>query len=226
MNGIEKIYDIIHQDKNYKKESEILVNLIKKEIKKDQIELLDVGCGTGNHLFFFQNYFKCNGVEINEKLVKISNSKKLEVELGDMKKFNLNKKFDVITCLFGSIGYLNNCDELHQTLINFKNHINLNGIIIIEPWLFLEQYAPGTRQRIISKDISVVSKNTLIGNISRLEKQYSVFDKKYNCTIDLCCFTKNEFLFAIKEAKFNFVQIERQLEIDYPNGIFLLRNDS
>mgnify|MGYP001594940493 CR=1 FL=1 len=40
-------YDLFYQSKDYKKESEFIINLLRKHNVK---RILDVGCGTGNHI--------------------------------------------------------------------------------------------------------------------------------------------------------------------------------
>ena len=45
-----KYYDLIYSFKDYKKESEILVKLIRKYKQSDDKSLLDVGCGTNNQV--------------------------------------------------------------------------------------------------------------------------------------------------------------------------------
>jgi len=48
-----------------------------------------------------------------------------------MESFNLNKKYDVITILFNSIGYLNK-KQLIKTFKNVYQHLNRGGVFLIE----------------------------------------------------------------------------------------------
>ena len=53
---------------------EILYNIIKK-IKKSNLNLLDVGCATGNLLEKFVKHHNCYGVDIEENFVSMAKSK-------------------------------------------------------------------------------------------------------------------------------------------------------
>jgi len=223
MYGIEEIYDVIHQDKNYLKESEIISKIIGENTTSNHIDLLDVACGSGSHLFYLKDKYKCVGVDINEKLTEIAKNKQIESYCVDMKSFKLNKKFDVITCLFGSIAHLENYQQLCATIENLKNHLKDSGIILIEPWLFLNQYTPRTANRFISDNVWVESKNTIKENIATLDKTYRVENKEYKCKIDICCFTKKEYFSAVKSAGLNIFEMNYRLETNFPNGIFLIK---
>ena len=49
-----KYYDLIYLSKDYKKESQQLMRIIKKYKKSEGKKLLDVACGTGGHLKFLE----------------------------------------------------------------------------------------------------------------------------------------------------------------------------
>jgi SAM-dependent methyltransferase len=223
MYGIEEIYDIIHQDKNYLSESAVISSIIDQNISNSDIDLLDVACGSGSHLLCLKDKYKCVGIDINKKLIEIAQKKQIESYCLDMRQFELNKKFDVITCLFGSIAHLENYQQLCETIKNLKNHLKNSGIILIEPWLFLEQYTPRTASRFISDSVWVESRNTIEGNIAILDKTYKVQEKEYKCKIEICCFTKEQYFSAAKEAGLNVTIIDHQLETNFSNGILLFK---
>jgi len=129
-------YDLVYGSKDYKKEIEIIERLIAKYKTNSGNKLLDVGCGTGEHLKFMVSDYDCTGLDINQNLLKIAATKNTKVNFmqGDMIDFELGEKFDVITCLFSSIGYVKTLDNLEKTLRNMFNHLNVGGLVIIEPW--------------------------------------------------------------------------------------------
>jgi SAM-dependent methyltransferase len=227
MYGIEEIYDIIHQDKNYLNESKIVSKIIDQNINESEIDLLDVACGSGSHLFYLKDKYKCIGIDINKKLIEITKKKQIEAYCFDMKEFTLNKKFNVITCLFGSIAHLKNYKELCCAMSNFKHHLKENGVVILEPWVFLNQYTPRTASRHISDSIWVESKNTIKGNVAILDKTYKLKEEEkeieYKCHFEICCFTKEEYISAAENSGFKVFEINQQLETDFSNGIFLLK---
>jgi SAM-dependent methyltransferase len=67
----------------------------------------------------------------------------MEFYQADMRKFNLGKGFDAITCLFSAIGYLPSVGELEQTLRTLSTHLNPGGVLLIERWIYPEDWEEG-----------------------------------------------------------------------------------
>ncbi|MFC1853806.1 hypothetical protein ACFL27_26785 [candidate division CSSED10-310 bacterium] len=47
----------------------------------------------------------------------------------------MGKTYDVITCLFSSIGYVKTLSKLNQTVACMDHHLLPGGHLIFEPWL-------------------------------------------------------------------------------------------
>jgi len=134
-------YDFIYSWKNYKTESIILEQLIKKYKRSSGSELLDAGCGTGSHLEHLQDTFSVMGIDISDCLLKEAKIKNPNIQFRqcDFIQVNFAKKYDVILCLGNSIGYTKNYHNLQKTIKSFSKHLNPGGLLLIEPW-FQEQY--------------------------------------------------------------------------------------
>jgi hypothetical protein len=52
-----------------------------------------------------------------------------------MTQFELQMKFDVILCLFSSIGYLLDDESIKSALFCFKSHLEPRGALFVEPWI-------------------------------------------------------------------------------------------
>ncbi len=178
-----KYYDLIYSFKAYKKESEQVKRFIKKYKKSEGKELLDVACGTGKHLKYLQDKFNCTGVDINEGMLKIAkeNFPNVTFQKSDMIKLNINKNFDIITCLFSSIGYVKTYKNLRKAIYGFSNHLNKGGVLIIEPWISKEDYNVGMPHMTTydRKDIKIARVNVskIIEDVSILEFNYLVAEK-------------------------------------------------
>jgi SAM-dependent methyltransferase len=174
---------LIYHWKDYEKEANSIKNLIKKYKKSDGNQLLDVGCGTGKHLECFLDEFSCTGVDINNEMVEVAKTKFKDAifEQGDMIDFNLKTEFDVILCLFSSIGYVKTYTKLEKTLLNFKNHLKKGGVLIIEPWFTKSAYWVGTPGMTTydGKDIKIARLNTtkIEGDLSIMEMHYLIAEK-------------------------------------------------
>ncbi len=130
------IYDLVYSFKDYKKESREIAGIIKEKMPGCQT-VLDVACGTAEHHKYLNEHFQIDGIDLNEKFIDIARQKnpKGSYSVNDMVKFDLNKKYDVITCLFSSIGYLKTFAAIISALKCFNRHLNSPGLVILEPWL-------------------------------------------------------------------------------------------
>ncbi|MFC1746203.1 class I SAM-dependent DNA methyltransferase [Candidatus Riflebacteria bacterium] len=176
-------YDLIYYWKDYAAEVKKLTKIIRKYRKSRGKELLDVACGTGEHLKFLAEDFFCTGVDINQGALQIAQKKiKMAVfKKADMLSFSLKKEFDVITCLFSAIGYLKTHANLKKAIFNFACHLKKGGVLIVEPWLSKAVYRSGNAHlnTYDGKDIKiarmVVSKR--VRNLSIMDMHYLIAEK-------------------------------------------------
>ena len=176
--GSENYYDPIYAKlKNYEAESEKIKNWIQQYNPKAST-ILDVACGTGEHSKYLKYHYKIDGIDINKNFTTIAQSKnpKGTYATGSFVDFKLNKKYDVVMCLFSAIGYALSLRELKQTLACFKKHLNPNGLILIEPWFTPEQWKPGRVSMVTAEteQFTICRMNT-----SELKNGYSFFCFSY-----------------------------------------------
>jgi hypothetical protein len=125
-----------------------------------------------------------------------------------MTDFDLNKKFDVIVCLFSSIGYVKTKTRLKQALKTMSQHLLPGGVLLIEPWFTPEQWNPGRAfmTQVSKPDLKVVrmSHSGQRGKISKLEFQYLIGTSKgIEHAVEmheLGLFTHKEYMDAFKGA--------------------------
>jgi len=173
-----KYYDLLYKDKNYKEETDYIINKIKK-LNPAAKTLLDLGCGTGKHdTEFCMKGFKVTGVELSKKMYSIaeangeklsSKGKDLVFKYGDMRIINLGKKYDVIVSLFHVMNYQVKNDDLNSAIKTVKNHLNRNGLFIFDFWygpaVLLEK--PLKRLKIMKdSSITIKRKSTPVLNIN------------------------------------------------------------
>lgn len=177
------IYDLIYSYKDYKKEVKKVKKLIKKYKSTDGNELLDVACGTGEHLKYFKDSFICTGVDINEGILNVAKNKVkgATFKQADMINFDLNKKFDVILSLFSSIGYVKTYANLEKTIVNFANHLKQGGVLILELWFTKSTCWVGLPSMTTydGNDIKIARLNTtkLENDLSVMEMHYLIVEK-------------------------------------------------
>ena len=61
----------------------------------------------------------------------------------DMRRFDLGHRFDAVTCLFSSIGYLRTADELASALAAMARHPAWDGVLVVDPWFFPDAWLDG-----------------------------------------------------------------------------------
>ncbi len=154
-------YDLLYNDKNYSKEVDYIIGLI-KEINPQANTMLDFGCGTGKHAHIFaQNGFEVLGVDLSDEMINVAccnniSNNKLNFSLGDIRSFRTTKKFDVVVALFHVFSYLPTNIDVLNALETMKNHLNNNGLIIVDFW-----YGPAVLSIKPESKIKKLSNNTI-----------------------------------------------------------------
>ncbi|MDG6924111.1 MAG: class I SAM-dependent methyltransferase [Nitrososphaerota archaeon] len=175
---IAKHYDQIYHWKDYQKEALKIKKLVTRHSRFKAKTLLDVACGTGKHIQYLQDDFKCVGVDVSEQMLAVArkNVPTAEFVLGNMVDFDLGREFDVVLCLFSSIGYLRTRNTIKRALANFARHMTKGGVLIIEPWIRKSMW----RDRIV--DLQTFDGEPVKiarVNFGRAEGDFSILDERY-----------------------------------------------
>lgn len=108
--------------------------------------LLDVGCGTGNHLARFRDLFdQVEGVEPAAPMRRVAEKKlpRVRVHAVDVREMRLDRGFDAVSCLFGPIGYMADETELRAAIRHMAEHLVVGGVLVLDPWWFPENFIDG-----------------------------------------------------------------------------------
>ena len=136
---VKRLHDTLYLKENRykrpKESSKILYALIKKNLKKkDKQKLLDIGCATGEFVYFINSKFKnidITGLDILPSLLKKAQIKnpgmKFLKKNIDSKKFFLKNKYDIITMN----GVLSIFDNFERTLNNILKMMHENSCLFI-----------------------------------------------------------------------------------------------
>ena len=139
---------------------------------------MDVACGTGLHLSYLKQHFQAEGLDLDEQLLAMAHQRNPEVPLyhADMVAFALGRTFDVVTCLFSSIGYVKTLDNLSRAIQCMVQHLSTGGVLLIEPWFTPETWRPRTvhARFIDDPDLKIARINT-----SFAEGRLSIMDMHY-----------------------------------------------
>jgi SAM-dependent methyltransferase len=140
-----EFYDLVYAGKPYADEAATVHARIQAHLRSDGNALLDVGCGTGNHLAHLREHYQCDGLDLEDGLLQIARDRYPDATFhpGDMVDFDLGRTFDAIVCLFSAIGYVYTEARLRQTIASFARHLRPGGVAVVEPWLSPENFRPG-----------------------------------------------------------------------------------
>jgi SAM-dependent methyltransferase len=145
-------YDLIYQWKDYRGEVEKLRDLFARYVPGAR-SILDVACGTAEHLRFLSEY-QTVGLDIDSAFIRLAKKKfpQADFHVGYMRRFELGAKFDVVLCLFSSIGYLLDDESIRSALACFKNHLEPSGAMFIEPWIEPNAWLSGEPAQLIAAE--------------------------------------------------------------------------
>ena len=226
-----KYYELIYAWKDYKKESKIIKQVISEFKKSDGNALLEVACGTGKHLENMKKEFSCTGLDLNEGMLRIARKKFPNIRFirGNMIDFKIDGQFDVITCLFSSIGYVRTYANLRRTLKNFYKHLKKGGAVVIEPWFTKSTYKVGMPHMHVyeNKDMKIVRANVSKAKdgVSIMEMHYLVAEKgkdvKHFVSVEkLGMFEVQKTLKLMRDAGFKAKFLKRK-SWDRGRGLFV-----
>ena len=138
-----ELYDLFYDWKDYAGEAARIRRLV-EERRPGARTLLDVACGTGRHLQHLRTSYVVEGLDLDEGLLAVARERLPDVPLhhGDMRAFDLGRRFDVVTCLFSSIGYAASLDGLESAVDAMARHLVPGGVLLVEPWFSPDAFDP------------------------------------------------------------------------------------
>ena len=140
-----EFYNVIHAGKPYADEAATVHAHIQAHLRFGGSALLDVACGTGNHAAHLREHYRVEGLDLDEGLLRVARERNPDAAFhqGDMRDFDLGRRFDALVCLFSAIGYVRTEDALRRTIANFARHLEPGGVAVVEPWISPEAFRPG-----------------------------------------------------------------------------------
>ena len=150
-----RYYDAIYKKKDYKRECVYLEKLFKKHARNKIQTVLDLGCGTANHMIpFIQKGYKVTGVDASISMLNLAAQKldrldlKTDLVRGKLQSFQLYRQFDAVLCLFSVIDYITQKKSLISALKNIAGHMKRTSLFIFDFWhesAVIADYSPAKR---------------------------------------------------------------------------------
>lgn len=203
-------YDMIYRKKDYRKECAYLERLFRKHRKDEVKTILDLGCGTANHMIPLIKKGHClTGIDASAQMLKVATQKldslKLKANLhkGRIQSFQLSYKFDAILCLFSVIDYITPKKELLSVLKNVAKHMKKTSLFIFDFWneSAVEGYYSPSKRDLFKVNGKILERRST----TKLYPSQNLCEVQYTCSL-----RQNGKLFGRDREK----HILRYFEID------------
>jgi SAM-dependent methyltransferase len=136
-------YDLLYSDKDYAGECDLIERMFQKYGNGSIHCILDMGCGTGNHVFtMVQRGYEVVGVDRSEEMLAharrkqnaIQNNQRPAFYRGDILNVQLNRKFDAVLIMFAVLSYQLENSQVLSALKNARRHLKTGGLLIFDAW--------------------------------------------------------------------------------------------
>ena len=173
-----ELYDLFYDWEDYAGEALGLREIVEAR-RPGAASLLDVACGTGRHLEELRDHYAVEGLDLEDGLLEVARRRLSGVPLhrGDMRTFDLHRRFDVVTCLFSSIGYVESLEGLREAMGTMARHVAPAGVLIVEPWFAPDAFDPMNMGRVVVAERPELQAVRMNG--SRVEGRVSIMDFHY-----------------------------------------------
>lgn len=136
-----RFYDILYQDKDYKKECDFIEKVLEKFSSREIRTILDLGCGTASHdILLAKRCYDITGIDVSSEMLKIAKQKikreKLKIGLrkGNIQTARLGKKFDAVISMFNVMGYQITNEAFEKALLTARTHLKEGGLFVFDVW--------------------------------------------------------------------------------------------
>lgn len=196
--------------KDYPGEAKAVIEMVRERCPGART-LLDVACGTGLHLQTFASDFDhVEGVELAPDMLAIARRRlpRVPISAGDMRTFDLGRRFDVVTCMSNAVAEVETRDGLRAALRRMAAHLVPGGVLVIEPWYFPENYLDGYVGGHVFRDgdrvVSRLTHSTRDGGTTRHTVAFMVADPtgitQFSEVCVLGLFTRDQYVEALEVA--------------------------
>jgi len=140
-NNYSLYYDLLYQDKDYELECDFIEQAFIKYSEKPIHSILDGGCGTGGHaIVLAKRGYEVTGFDKSETMLELAKNKAnssnctLNLELSDLRTFNLQSRYDACICMFAVMNYLTETRDILDALSSIRKHLNKGSLFIFDFW--------------------------------------------------------------------------------------------
>ena len=222
---VAKIYDAIYHFKDYPKDADYLLAVI-RQYHPTAKSLLETACGTGRFLEILQEHYEVQGMDLSDHMLKEAARRVPSIPLhqANMVHFSLDEKFDLVCCLFRSIAFVKTTDNFFAAVKSMTKHLKPGGVLVIEPFFTPESFWSDTitlnEYKSDALKIAWMYTSKKVGGHARLDNQYLVGTPR---TVEHFTEVHEMGLFSQQDYQEAFAATDLQLHYDPvgPSGVGL-----
>jgi SAM-dependent methyltransferase len=135
-------YDLVYASKDYRAEVMFIQERIVEFGNPQQKKILEIAAGTGNHALILEELgYQIRAIDLSPEMISrarkkaVETSSKIRFSVGDMRDpMMFDDFYDIVLCLFDSIGYVKDNASIKQVFKNVSTCLNPEGLFIFEFW--------------------------------------------------------------------------------------------
>lgn len=205
-------YHLLYQNRDDQEAQNYLVRLIDFLKIPKGAKIIDIACGRGRHSIFLNKCgFDVTGIDLAKQSIEFAkrhHNKHLQFICHDSRITFKRNRFDYALNLFTSFGYLENREELLDELINMRDNLKDEGILVLD--YFNSARITGSkfpREKIQRKDVTFQISKEIKGHqiIKNIEVRKG--DETFFFTEKVHLITKAEFEQLFSDAGLEILHI-------------------
>lgn len=124
-------YDAVMGDR---RKSALFLKTLINEYHPNAETVLELACGTGAVLKYLEPDFQTYGLDVSKGMLSVARKTLQNSKLynQDMIRFDLNRKFDVIFCVYDSINHLMSFSDWKRVFSRAAKYLNRQGVFIFD----------------------------------------------------------------------------------------------
>lgn len=229
-------YDLLYVDNEiYQTEAERGEQFIEKYKMTEGNNMLDLACGCGSHIKYWTGKYHIVGLDNNMHMIMRAKEKWPQTMFvcGNMFRFSNLSNFDIVTCLYGSIGYAESIEKMESAIACVAKCLNSGGVFILTPGEIKERF----ENKIYIKSKKTDSEDTYfrkIEMVKRINENRAIINMNYRIVKDgkphvykyeipISLFSRDDYIRALE--KNNFLIEEEINEVEFRMGAFICRKN-
>ncbi len=197
--GFAQGYDLVMRDVDFEEWALHILRLRDRHGFKGN-RILNLACGTGvMEPTWLSKGLEVVGIDQSEEMVEEARRKNsmyptLDFRVGDMRDFDLEDRFEMITCLYDSLNYLTEPGDVQRLFECVKSHLSREGVFVFD----------------VATETNILENFTSTTYAENLKEFAYIWENGYNIKTKIC---QSDFAFFHRDPKTG--KFERRTETHY-----------